>query len=282
MAAVFLSYRRIDVGLPLAGRVFDVLTQTLGSDAVFLDSALGIGTDWPEEIEFAIHQCKAFLPLIGPNWAAPGLFDSDNWTRREISVALNRQIPIFPIFIDGGAPSAPDRLPPDIAAISERQGYYIDSRSDAVFRASLEAVALVISPLLGLTPKKAYNDTCEIVLVREPPKSNWLEYEWTLRIDGQLAATLDLNDVFKSVRVSSGVHTLTISWRWEASYPGSPQAGNPRSYSRGTSVPLTTEFVTGRYHFTLRALERGFWKSIFGGEAECVIVDAASMGLSRR
>jgi hypothetical protein len=119
-------------------------------------------------------------------------------------------------------------------------------------------------------------------LVREPPKPNWTAYEWRLFIDGHLAVTLDYNDVFKSTRISSGVHTLTISWRWEASYVRAPQGATTPSYSSGTSLPLTTDFVAGRYHFTLRALDQGFWKALFGGEAERIIVDASPMGFSTR
>lgn len=275
MGVVFLSYRRIDVGLPLAGRVFDVLAKTLGPESVFLDSALRIGADWPAEIDFAIHQCQALVPLIGLNWMAPGLFQSGNWTRREIAVALKRRIPIFPLFIDGGTPPSSEALPPDIAPLSDKQGFYIDSRSDAVFRASLETVAHAISSTLGLTPATSPDVSCEIIILREPPKSNWLEYEWRLFVDGQPVATLAHHDVFKSIRVTPGVHTLAISWKWEASYVRSPQGGTAPTYSQGTSLPLTTEFVSGRYHFTLRALDRGFWKALGGAEPECVIVNAS-------
>src|SRR5437773_10971729 len=105
MIFVFLSYRRIDVGLPLAGRVFDVLTSALGEGAVFLDTALSVGAEWPEEINDAVQNCRVFVPLIGPNWMAPGLFDPNNWTRKEVSAALERKIPILPLYLNGGTPA---------------------------------------------------------------------------------------------------------------------------------------------------------------------------------
>jgi hypothetical protein len=278
MSEVFLSYRRIDVGLALATRVFDLLTENLGAGMVFLDSTMAIGSEWPSEIEEAVRRCSVFVALIGPNWTAPGLDDPEDWTRKEVAIALARRISFLPLFLDGGKPPLLTEVPGEIADISLKQGYYIDTRTYEVFRAAVGAIGAHIASLVGLQPLiEKSKQSCEVIIVRDPPEKQVLKNDWILKIDGISVLRLDRDDVFKSVRVEPGTHTLTIEWDWEASYPGPPQGGNPREYWYGESVPLTTEFVSGRYQFTLLSLQQGFWRSLLGEKPRRIIVDATAL-----
>jgi hypothetical protein len=116
---VFISYRREDVP-GFAGRLYDHLAAHLDAEQVFMDiDTIKPGQDFVDAIEIAIIQCDALLAIIGPRWltiTAPGsdrrrLDDPLDFVRLEIAKALERNLIVIPVLIDGTPMPAPDALP---------------------------------------------------------------------------------------------------------------------------------------------------------------------------
>lgn len=126
MARVFVSYRHVD-SRGHAGRLYDGLTRTFGSENVYRDvdnSAPGARID--ERIRSELANCDAFVAVVGPRWAADG--ESDNWMRREIALALEMDIRIFLALVDD---LRPRDLPAALAALAEAEAIELsDSRWD--------------------------------------------------------------------------------------------------------------------------------------------------------
>ena len=122
---IFISYRRQDTDA-YSGWVSEHLVSRFGSDAVFVDvHSLAPGVNFPREIARAIQDSTAVIALIGPSWNPrrtendPGrLFDAGDWVRKEISTALDADVSILPVLVDGTPMPSAESLPRDIAAIS--------------------------------------------------------------------------------------------------------------------------------------------------------------------
>ena len=110
MTSIFISYRHKDTG-GHAGRIFDRLRQWFPKEELFFDvDSVGMGDDFPEEIDQAIRAAKAVLVVIGPEWLdvlnrraeEPGV----DFVRREVAIAIQRrvavEIELFPILVGGG------------------------------------------------------------------------------------------------------------------------------------------------------------------------------------
>lgn len=105
---VFVSYRTADQRFG-AAIAHAALARRFGSDRVFLDHvAIGPGEEYPASIRAALDQAQVLVVLMGPTWlhAEPDtgvrLIDrDDDWVRREIRHALEREIAIIPVLLDG-------------------------------------------------------------------------------------------------------------------------------------------------------------------------------------
>jgi hypothetical protein len=113
-----------------AGRISDRLKRELGDNQIFMDvDAIRLGTNFVEALNKEVAKCDVLLALIGPNWLdlcdknGRRLLDNPkDFVRIEIAAALQRQIPVIPILLEGtGVPNA-DQLPPDIKELELRQG----------------------------------------------------------------------------------------------------------------------------------------------------------------
>jgi hypothetical protein len=127
--SIFISYRR-DETAGYAGRLFDHLAERVGEDRVFMDiDSIALGADFAREVRDAVSGCAAILVLIGRNWLAVTdrtgrrrIDDPDDWVRIEIETALQRDIPVVPILVEGAAMPEADDLPPSLQPLTRRQG----------------------------------------------------------------------------------------------------------------------------------------------------------------
>jgi TIR domain len=133
---VFLSYRRDD-SRHAAGRLADDLAARFGAQRIFRDiEAIAPGVDFTVALERALSSCTCMLVLIGPRWLdiadAQGqrrLEHKGDWIRQEIEYALQRDIPVIPVLLEGTPPPDADALPASISALARRQGMELsDSR----------------------------------------------------------------------------------------------------------------------------------------------------------
>jgi hypothetical protein len=125
---LFLSYRRGD-SAGHTGRLSDSLSARFGADHIFQDvEAVSAGADFVHEIGGALDRCDAVLAVIGPSWATvagpdgrPRLDDPDDYVRREVAGALQRDLPVVPVLVGGASLPGADALPEDLRPLLRRQ-----------------------------------------------------------------------------------------------------------------------------------------------------------------
>jgi formylglycine-generating enzyme required for sulfatase activity len=129
---VFISYRRGD-SAGHAGRVHDRLQLEFGRDLLFMDvDAVPLGVNFIKILREGVAECDALLAVIGPNWldlpdkeGNRRLDDPHDYVRIEIAAALQRDIPVIPVLLDGAEMPRVDQLPKDIAELALRNGLYV-------------------------------------------------------------------------------------------------------------------------------------------------------------
>ena len=140
------SYRR-DASAGHVGRVKDRLERALGHDLLFMDvDAIPLGMNFVKVLQEEIATCGALLAMIGPNWldardeeGNSRLGNPNDFVRVEIAGALQRDIPVIPILLDGARLPKADQLPKDLEELSVRNGLDVrhasfDSDMDRLIR----------------------------------------------------------------------------------------------------------------------------------------------------
>jgi hypothetical protein len=131
-AKVFISYRRQD-SAGHAGRVQDRLQREFGPNLVFMDvDAIPLGTNFSKVLHEEVAKCGVLLAVIGPNWPDSRdehgnrrLDDPNDFVRIEIAAALQRNIPVIPILLDGATIPKANQLPEDLKELASRNGLEI-------------------------------------------------------------------------------------------------------------------------------------------------------------
>ena len=149
---VFISYRRQETS-GLAGRLYDRLAAHLGEDQVFMDvDTIALGVDFAEVITQAVSTCQVLLAVIGPQWLSVGdkegrrrLDDPDDIVRLEIAAALERDIRVIPILVEGAVMPGRDELPKNLASLARRNALSVRHES---FRADADRLLAAIEPIL--------------------------------------------------------------------------------------------------------------------------------------
>src|SRR5262245_44509843 len=120
---IFINYRRDD-SRGTAGRLNDRLIETFGRNKIFMDvDHIPAGADFVAYLNEQVASSDAFLIVIGPNWldakdesGRRRLDDPDDFVAIEIAAALERNIRVIPVLIDGArmpkASELTDRLKP--------------------------------------------------------------------------------------------------------------------------------------------------------------------------
>jgi glycerophosphoryl diester phosphodiesterase len=124
---IFISYRRQDSAYP-AGWLYDRLVERFGPDQIFKDiDSIELGDDFVDTITSAVGSCDVVLALIGKKWATiksgreRRLDDPNDFVRLEIEAALQRNVLLIPILVDGALMPRADDLPPSVAPMVRRQ-----------------------------------------------------------------------------------------------------------------------------------------------------------------
>lgn len=154
MARVFISYRRSESRWA-AGRLYDRLSEVIGKDKLFFDvSNIEPGEDFVQRIREIVGRCDVLIAVIGPTWStiedAGGkvrLFNPRDLVRIEIAAALQRNIRVIPVLIDGAGMPEEHQLPPDLAGLVNRNAQDV---SFAHFHADLDSFVRVLHRILAL------------------------------------------------------------------------------------------------------------------------------------
>ncbi|HEY4629912.1 MAG TPA: TIR domain-containing protein [Blastococcus sp.] len=152
---IFVSYRRQETE-HVAGRLADRLALRFGAERVFMDvDSIAPGTDFTKAITAAVSRCDVLLALIGRQWrdvvdrdGVRRLEDPDDFVVQEIRAALERDIPVVPILVDGATMPRPQELPASLAQFSHRHAVRLDAET---FRADsgmlLDALERMVPPV---------------------------------------------------------------------------------------------------------------------------------------
>jgi hypothetical protein len=181
MARIFISYRRADSAMA-AGRIYDHLTMHFGTSQVFMDiDTIEPGQDFVQVIETEVGSCNALLAVIGTQWltvAHPDgtrrLDDPKDFTRLEIEIALQRNILIIPVLVNGASMPKPEDLPESITLLSRRNAMEVTNhrfRTDidqlikalerVVKRAAQAAQRPIVAPDMQTKPVQRYQQPAQ-------------------------------------------------------------------------------------------------------------------------
>jgi len=167
MPKIAISYRRADSSA-ITGRIFDRLAAHFGESAVFMDvDSIPFGTDFRSHIRQTLEHTDVLIAVIGPNWLGVGadgaarMNEKTDPVRVEIETALQRQIPIIPVLVDGGRMPASAALPADFGNFAFLNAAEVASGRD--FRTHIDrligAVEQLAAPAASAEPPRAANDT---------------------------------------------------------------------------------------------------------------------------
>jgi hypothetical protein len=124
---IFISYRHEDSNY-VSGRIYDNLINKLQNASIYKDvDSIPLGIDFREHIRNSVGQCTILLAVIGDHWAVNKdginrLLDETDWVRIEVETALNRNIPVIPLLIDGAKIPTAEILPESLHALQFRNG----------------------------------------------------------------------------------------------------------------------------------------------------------------
>ncbi len=159
MRTIFISYRRDDTE-GQAGRLFQDLSETFGSDLVFMDVAdIDPGIDFRRAIEKQTASCRVLLALIGRDWLtisnADGkrrLDDPNDVVRFETSSALRRDILVIPVLVQGARMPRAEELPDDLKDLAYRNAVEI---THARWDSDVQLLIKALRPYVPVATKAA-------------------------------------------------------------------------------------------------------------------------------
>lgn len=136
---IFICYRHDDVAAAVLF-VAAELKRRFGRNNVFYDVGLQerAGTDFREELAEQIRNSYSLIVVIGPKWlSAVGgdghrrLDDPEDFVRLEIELALQEDLRVIPLLVEGARMPGRDDLPPSMEAFAFRQAQVLSYRRPA-------------------------------------------------------------------------------------------------------------------------------------------------------
>ena len=154
MPRIAISYRRSD-SAATAGRIFDRLTAHYGDEAVFMDiDDIPFGIDFRSHIREVLLRSDVLIALVGGNWLGRSdagtarMQEETDPVRVEIEIALERNIAIIPVLIDGAKMPASAELPASFGNFAYLNAAEVSSGRD--FRTHMErligAIDQIVTP----------------------------------------------------------------------------------------------------------------------------------------
>jgi hypothetical protein len=124
---IFLCYRREDTA-DATGRLYDALVTRFGRGSVFMDiDSIDPGLNFGEVVTGTLASCDVVLAIIGRQWLtvidAHGrrrLEDPADLVRVELRTALDRDVYVIPVLVQGVVMPGVDQLPEELAALARR------------------------------------------------------------------------------------------------------------------------------------------------------------------
>lgn len=200
---VFISYRR-QISDGYAGRLYDRIINRFGGELkIFMDvDAIAPGEDFVKAIENAVAKCDVLIAVIGKDWldvkdeeGNRRLDNPEDFVRLEIAAALDRNIRVIPVLVQGEDMPTAKELPENLQPLRRRNAV---SLSNERWNYDAERMIKAIADELGIEP----------VEKDEVPKTVIFEYKKLLLITAALSSVLTI-----------GIYTLILRLN-------TPAAGN--------------------------------------------------------
>ncbi|MEL7434046.1 MAG: toll/interleukin-1 receptor domain-containing protein, partial [Chloroflexota bacterium] len=159
MARIFISYRRKSSAFTLL--LANKLSQQLEAD-IFVDFESIDQVDFETSILKHLHESDVFLLMVTEHTFADRIHMDGDWVRKEIRIALERDIPIVLVSENGLYP--PANLPDDIWEIRNKQGIefypaYFDAAVTRLVRFLVKATNV---PLKAVSPTPSPDDSQQL------------------------------------------------------------------------------------------------------------------------
>ena len=127
---VFINYRRED-SADAAGRLYDSLSGHFAN--VFMDiDTIEPGVDFVDVVHDAVGSCDVLLALIGRHWLSAAdtrgrrrLDEPNDFVGLEIKAALDRDVRVIPVLLQGAEMPGTDDLPKSLQKLARRNAIEI-------------------------------------------------------------------------------------------------------------------------------------------------------------
>jgi hypothetical protein len=151
---VFISYRREDSAFETTA-IYENLAREFGSKNVFMDvDSIPAGQDFRKLIQRSVHDCDVLLAVVGNRWLsamdASGtrrLESATDFVRIEIEAALERNIPVIPVFVGHAAMPQAAQMPASLQEFVFRNALSVRPGKD--FRHDISEIIRQISLTLA-------------------------------------------------------------------------------------------------------------------------------------
>ena len=127
---IFLSYRREDAA-PYARLLQYLFSEQIPDARIFMDlDSIEAGLDFAEVIREAVNSCAVLVALIGRQWATLSdeegrrrLDNPDDYVRFEVQTALEREVRVIPVLVDGTTPLRQQQLPSELHKLARLNAF---------------------------------------------------------------------------------------------------------------------------------------------------------------
>lgn len=151
---IFISYRRSD-SAGYAGRLYDYLKNYFGEDRLFFDvDTIKPGVDFEQKIKTELDNSDVVLVLIGNQWlgvkdthGSKRLDDPHDYVRLEVETALNKDVTVIPVLLQGVPMPSENELPEKLYDLSRRNALKL---SDENWYSDLRMLTTILKNVLGI------------------------------------------------------------------------------------------------------------------------------------
>jgi hypothetical protein len=210
---IFISYRRQDSGANALG-IGQYLENEFGRKNVFIDVDMRAGAKFPKVLEQRLAECKVMLVLIGPEWlnakdehGQRRLDDPDDWVRLEISHALNRNIIVIPVRVNGAELPTKAKLPDDMRGLLDHQAVSVTL---AGFRNEMAGLVRDIRSISGSRPWRRFGAIASGLLLLSLTAVVFIQYPNSIE---QIRSVI-LSAMSGSVKPNDVWDTKPGEWVW--------------------------------------------------------------------
>jgi len=174
---IFINYRRDDEA-NIAFVIANALMREYGVSNVFFDrQAIKAGSEFPQEIDNALENCRIFIPVIGREWLnimnKRRTFEEDDYVLNEIEHALEKGVIVLPILVDDTSMPSKKDLPPKLSKLSIINAVNISSDPK---RLPLDIKLLIteLNDIFSRLPKRSNKQNEEGFKIPDLKKYGWI------------------------------------------------------------------------------------------------------------